>query len=130
MTEISFPWRETEHWNKCPGRAWSPSLVTAEADLHHLPSQTDFKAADADVNTDQDIEKNLVGIEALGSGLGSATRTPRQRNCSCSSHFIPVKIESQNHYGWKRPPRPSNIRLEVLKLSLLQRNFALHCRTR
>uniref|UniRef100_A0A8C5J658 Ring finger protein 214 n=1 Tax=Junco hyemalis TaxID=40217 RepID=A0A8C5J658_JUNHY len=42
-----------------PREGWSPSLVTAGADLNHLPSQTDFKAADADVNTDQDIEKNL-----------------------------------------------------------------------
>lgn len=29
------------------------------------PLQTDFKTADTDVNTDQDIEKNLVGTEAL-----------------------------------------------------------------
>lgn len=94
------------------------------ADLHPVPPQTDFKAADADVNTDQDIEKNLVGIKASCSGLGSATHTPRQRSCSCSSHIFPVKIESQNHYGWRGSPRPSNISLEVLKLPLLQRDFA------
>lgn len=126
MTENSFPWRVAEHWSRCPGRAWSPSLVTAGADLNHVPSQTDFKAADADVNTDQDIEKNLVGIKALCSG--SAAHTPR--SWGCSSHFIPVKIESQNHCSWKRP-RPSNASLGVCsRLSLSQRSCALPCRTR
>lgn len=46
------------------------------SDRDHLPSQTDFKTADMDVNTDQDIEKNLVGIEARPSGPGPATRAP------------------------------------------------------
>uniref|UniRef100_A0A8C0U3F9 Ring finger protein 214 n=1 Tax=Cyanistes caeruleus TaxID=156563 RepID=A0A8C0U3F9_CYACU len=40
-------------------QAWRSSLVTAGSDLNHFLSQTDFKAADTDVNTDQDIEKNL-----------------------------------------------------------------------
>lgn len=58
--------------DQVPRAGWSPSMVTAEADLNHFPSQTDFKAADANVNTDQDIEKNLVCIKALHSGPGSA----------------------------------------------------------
>lgn len=35
------------------------------SDGSRRPLQTDFKTADTDVNTDQDIEKNLVGTEAL-----------------------------------------------------------------
>lgn len=48
------------------GGDWGEAGVFAgESDGSHRPLQTDFKTADADANTDQDIEKNLVGTEAL-----------------------------------------------------------------
>lgn len=50
--------------------------------------QTDFKTADTDTNTDQDIEKNLVGVAApLGGrfpfgGRGSCRRCLLRPFCS------------------------------------------------
>lgn len=65
-----------------------------------LPLQTDFKTADSEVNTDQDIEKNLVSVLAVTvvtgnlSNRSGAVLSQLKENARWSANFYFPEMES------------------------------------